>query len=74
MIRLSAEEFLSKLKMAPGWTIKRDTMTGEIELTTKEHLNASAEMFYGPNPLDMDILEYSQFLKKIAIFTSGAAQ
>jgi hypothetical protein len=68
MRRLTAAEFIEKLKTAPAWTISRDDFCGEIQLTMRGE-NDEIEGYLGPNPMYGSLMDVMVFMFEVEALT-----
>lgn len=68
MERLTAEQFIEKLKTAAEWSIGVNIAGRELELYVRE--DGVPKMMLGPDPLLMDMTDLKAFFKQVGILSS----
>ena len=71
MKRLTADEFLEKIRAANTWTVQRIPMTGEVQLTVLE--DDEPVGYLGPDPIHSPLEEITAFMYHLEVQTMPSA-
>jgi hypothetical protein len=71
MKRLTADEYLAKIRAANTWTVQRIPMTGEVQLTVLE--DDEPVGYLGPDPICSPLEEISAFMYHLEVQTMPSA-
>jgi len=64
MERLTADEFIDKLNAGNAWSLERNYMLNEIELTVRDTAGVVTS-YLGPDPIAANYAEYRAFIGRI---------